>query len=110
MLRASRAIALGVHPRTLYGLRDAGRIQRATRGLYRFADLPALGHPDLAAVVSRIPQGVVCFISARAFHGMTTRTPHQVDVAAPRGTKQPRLDFPRHGNQHHMMYTLAHHR
>ena len=94
MLRTSRAIALGVHPRTLYGLRDAGRIQQVTRGLYRLADLPELGNPDLAAVASRIPQGVVCLISALAFHGMTTQIPHQVDVAVPRGTKQPRLDFP----------------
>ncbi len=94
MLRTSRAIALGVHPRTLYALRDAGRIQQVTRGLYRLAELPELGNPDLAAVASRIPQGVVCLISALAFHGMTTQIPHQVDVAVPRGTKQPRLDFP----------------
>lgn len=94
MLRTSRAIALGVHPRTLYGLRDAGRIQQVTRGLYRLADLPELGNPDLATVASRIPQGVVCLISALAFHGMTTQIPHQVDVAVPRGTKLPRLDFP----------------
>ena len=94
MLRTSRAIALGVHPRTIYGLRDAGRIQQVTRGLYRLADLPELGNPDLAAVASRIPQGVVCLISALAFHEMTTQIPHQVDVAVPRGTKQPRLDFP----------------
>ena len=94
MLRTSRAIALGVHPRTLYGLRDAGCIQQVTRGLYRLAELPELGNPDLAAVASRIPQGVVCLISALAFHGMTTQIPHQVDVAVPRGTKQPRLDFP----------------
>jgi len=94
MLRTSRAIALGVHPRILYGLRDAGRIQQVTRGLYRLAELPELGNPDLAAVASRIPQGVVCLISALSFHGITTQIPHQVDVAVPRGTKQPRLDFP----------------
>ena len=94
VLRTSRAIALGIHPRTLYSLRKDGRIRQITRGLYRLADLPELGNPDLAAVASRIPQGVVCLISALAFHGITTQIPHQVDVAVPRGTKQPRLDFP----------------
>lgn len=94
MLRASRAIALGVHPRVLYELRDAGRLQQVTRGLYRLSDLPELGNPDLAAVASRVPQGVICLISALAFHEITTQIPHQVDVAVPRGTKQPRLDFP----------------
>ena len=57
MLRASRAIALGVHPRVLYELRDAGRLHQVTRGLYRLSDLPELGNPDLAAVASRVPQG-----------------------------------------------------
>lgn len=94
MLRTSRAIALGVHPRALYGLRDAGRLRELARGLYRVADLPELGNPDLAAVGARIPQGVICLISALAIHGITTQIPHHVDVAVPRGTKQPRLRYP----------------
>lgn len=94
MLRASRAIALGVHPRVLYGLRDAGRLREVSRGLFRLSDLPELGNPDLAAVAARVPQGVICLISALAFHRITTEIPHQVDIAVPRGTKQPRLEFP----------------
>lgn len=94
MLRAAQAIALGVHPRVLYGLRDAGQLQQVSRGLYRLADLPSLGDPDLTAVAARIPNGVVCLISALTFHGITTQIPHQVDVALPRGTKQPRLKCP----------------
>ncbi len=94
MLRTSQAIALGVHPRTLYALREAGWLQRVSRGLYRLATLPELGNPDLATVAARIPQGVICLISALAFHELTTQIPHQVDIAVPRGTKQPRLEFP----------------
>ena len=94
MLRTSQALALGVHPRTLYALRDAGRLQQISRGLYRLAELPALGNPDLATVAARISPGVICLISALAFHDITTQIPHQVDVAVPRGTKQPRLTFP----------------
>ncbi|HEV3018714.1 MAG TPA: type IV toxin-antitoxin system AbiEi family antitoxin domain-containing protein [Burkholderiaceae bacterium] len=94
MLRTFRALALGIHPRVLYGLRDAGRLRQVSRGLYRLAELPELGNPDLAAVASRVPQGVICLISALAFHEITTQIPHQIDVAVPRGTKQPRLDFP----------------
>lgn len=94
MLRTSRAIALGIHPRTLYALREAGRLLPVSRGLYRLADLPPLGNPDLATVAARIPQGVICLISALSFHGITTQIAHQVDVALPRGAKQPRLDYP----------------
>lgn len=94
MLRTSRALALGIHPRVLYGLREAGRLQQVSRGLYRLASMPEFGNPDLAAVASRIPKGVICLISALAFHGITTQIPHKVDVAVPRGTKQSRLKFP----------------
>jgi predicted transcriptional regulator of viral defense system len=94
MLRTFRALSLGIHPRVLYSLRDAGRLQQVSRGLYRLAELPELGNPDLAAVASRVPQGVICLISALAFHEITTQIPHRVDVAVPRGTKHPRLDFP----------------
>lgn len=94
MLRTSQAIAQGVHPRVLYQMSKAGRLRQVSRGVYRLAELPDLSNPDLAAVAARIPQGVICLISALAFHHLTTQIPHQVDIALPRGTKQPRLEFP----------------
>ena len=40
VLRTSRAIKLGIHPRTLYRLRDSGHIVHVSRGVYRLADQP----------------------------------------------------------------------
>ncbi|MBI9044576.1 MAG: type IV toxin-antitoxin system AbiEi family antitoxin domain-containing protein [Anaerolineaceae bacterium] len=37
-LRTKQALALGISPRTLYALKDAGLIIRENRGLYRLAD------------------------------------------------------------------------
>ncbi|MEW6212668.1 MAG: type IV toxin-antitoxin system AbiEi family antitoxin domain-containing protein [Acidobacteriota bacterium] len=94
MLRASEAIALGIHPRTLYNLRDSGKLIQISRGLYRLAELEDLSEPDLAAVASRVPQAVVCLISALAFHNITTEIPHEVYIALPRHIKRPRMDYP----------------
>ncbi|MGE0133444.1 MAG: type IV toxin-antitoxin system AbiEi family antitoxin domain-containing protein [Blastocatellales bacterium] len=94
MLRASEAIALGIHPRTLYRLRDEDRLVMVSRGLYRLADLPELSDPDLVSVATRIPQAVVCLVSALAFHEITTEIPHEVSIALPRTVKRPRLDYP----------------
>jgi len=94
VLRTSRAIQLGVHPRTLYRLRDEGLVEQLSRGVYRWAALSPLGHPDLVAVAARLPRGVVCTISALAFHEMTTQIPHHVHVALPRGSATPRVDHP----------------
>jgi predicted transcriptional regulator of viral defense system len=94
ILRASEAIALGIHPRTLYRLRDENRLVTVSRGLYRLADLPELSDPDLVSVATRIPQAAVCLISALAFHEITTEIPHDVSIALPRTVKRPRLDYP----------------
>jgi predicted transcriptional regulator of viral defense system len=94
MLRASEALALGIHARTLYRLRDENRLVTVSRGLYRLADLPELSDPDLVSVATRIPQAVICLISALAFHEITTEIPHEVSIALPRTVKRPRLDYP----------------
>lgn len=94
VLRTSRALRLGIHPRVLYRLRDSGRLIPVARGLYRLADLPESSQPDLVAVASRVPQAVICLISALSFHGITTQIPHEVHIALPRRTRYPRLDHP----------------
>lgn len=94
ILRTSEALRAGIHPATLYAMRDAGILERISRGLYRLADNPPLGNPDLVTVAKRIPNGVICLISALAFHDLTTQIPHEVYLALPRGAEEPRLDFP----------------
>lgn len=92
MLRTSKAIQLGIHPRTLYALRDAGEIERVGRGLYRLSTAPPLSSPDLITVAIRIPRAVVCLISALAHHGLTTQVPHAVDLALPSHAQVPKID------------------
>ncbi len=91
MLRTSDAIRLGVHPRTLYALRDSGEIEQVARGFYRLTAKPVLTNPDLVAVALRIPRAVICLISAIAHHGLTRQVPHTVDVALPSHSQIPKL-------------------
>ena len=78
VLRTSRALRLGIHPRTLYQLRDANRIAQISRGVYRLADLPEVTNPDLVAVATRVPEAIICLVSALSFHEITTEVPHEV--------------------------------
>src|SRR5260370_27627440 len=93
-LRTSEALKLGIHPRTLYSLRDEGVLTQLDRGLYTLADVPEPANPDLMIVARRVPKGVVCLLSALAFHEVTTQLPHEVHLALTRGTKTPRLRPP----------------
>jgi predicted transcriptional regulator of viral defense system len=92
MLRTSKAIRLGIHPRTLYALRDTGAIETVGRGLYRLASAPPLTAPDWVSVALRLPRAVICLISALAHHGLTTQIPHTIDLALPSHSQVPRLD------------------
>ena len=94
VLRMSEALYTGIHRRMLYSMLEAGVIEQLSRGLYRLADLPPLGNPDLVSVSLKIPNGVICLISALAYHEITTQVPHEVYVALERGTEAPRLNHP----------------
>jgi predicted transcriptional regulator of viral defense system len=94
VLRTKQALALGIHPRTLYALRDIGALERLSRGVYRLAELPPLSHPDLVVVTQRFPHAVICLISALDFHELTTQIPHAIDVAIEQGASRPSLDSP----------------
>ena len=94
MMRMSEAVSAGISRRTLYSMRDAGTLEVLSRGVYRLASLPDLESPDLVTVAARIPKGVVCLISALAYHELTTQIPHAVDVAIAYGSEKPRLEYP----------------
>jgi predicted transcriptional regulator of viral defense system len=93
-LRTADAIRAGIHPRTLYEMRDRGMIERLSRGLYRLSDLPQLTEPDIIAVAMKAPESVLCLISALAFYEMTTQIPHEVHIAIGRNSRPPRIDYP----------------
>jgi predicted transcriptional regulator of viral defense system len=92
MMRAGEARRLGVHPRDLYKLRDAGEIEVVSRGLYRLAASPPLSDPEMVSIAIRSPRAVICLISALARHGLTTQIPRAIDIALPSHANIPRID------------------
>src|SRR6266851_4097901 len=85
VLRTGQALANGIHPETLYRLVRDGKLTRVARGLYRLASAQEFRNPDLAVVAVKAPTGVICLISALAYHGITTQIPRAVEIAVPRG-------------------------
>lgn len=94
LLRTSEVIKLGIHPRTLYQLRDEGIVEHLAKGVYRLLEMPDFPEPDLVLVSKKIPQGIICLISALAYHEITTQIPHFVYVAIPTKSRQSNLEYP----------------
>jgi len=93
-LRMREAIDYGISRYTLYKMRDNGVIEQVTRGIYRLADLPSIGNPDLVTVGLRFPAAVICLVSALSYHEITTQIPHEIFVAVPRSARMPSLNAP----------------
>lgn len=93
-LRASDLADAGVPRAVLTRMAASGQLERAARGLYRLPDSGSSEHDGLVTVASKVPQAVVCLLSALQFHGLTTQLPWQVWIAMPRGSHVPRLEYP----------------
>ena len=93
-MRTSEALRAGVHPRVLYALRNAGVLMPVSRGLYRLAELPPLGNPDLATVGAR----AYLRASSASFRPLpitaSARRYRMPSVALPRNAERPRLEYP----------------
>lgn len=94
LLRTAEAIRLGIHPRTIYQMRDEGLLEQLAKGIYRLVEVPDFSEPDLVLVSKKIPHGVICLISALAYHEITTQIPHFVYIAIPTKARPSRLEYP----------------
>lgn len=94
ILTMSEVLRLGIHRRQLYSLRDSGKLEIISRGLYRLTEMPEPSLPDFIPIAKKVPQGVICLISALAFHEITTQIPHFVYVALPSDAHKPVISYP----------------
>ncbi len=94
IMRTSEALKHGIHPRTLYFMRDHNYLDVLARGTYRLAELEPVDYQDIVTVASKVRPGVICLISALSYHEITTQIPHEVYVAISRKMSYPRLEYP----------------
>jgi len=84
----------GIRKEYLWHLWKRGILERIGRGLYRIPGAPITEHHTLAEAAKRVPNGVVCLLSALQFHGITTQAPYQIWMAIDRKARRPRDDYP----------------
>lgn len=81
MTRLAELKRAGITAATLSRMVEDGEVVRLARGLYQLADAPLDAHHALAAAAKRVPKGIVCLVSALAFHGLTDKLPRRVWMA-----------------------------
>ncbi len=95
VLRPKDLDSYGIPREYLSRLCERGLLQRVGRGLYVLADAEVTEYQTLAEASKRVPQGVLCLLSALQFHGLTTQAPFEVWMALEQKAWQPQVDRPR---------------
>ena len=94
MARLSELLEAGASATSVARLEREGVIVRLGRGLYQLPDAPLEAHHALAEAAKLVPRGVVCLVSALAFHELTDHIPAKVWMAIDRKHWKPQVRHP----------------
>ena len=78
----------------LQRLEQQGILIRSNRGVYTCVEGEITEKHSLVEVCKRVPQGVVCLLSALQFHQLTTQWPWQIWLAIENKAHRPKINFP----------------
>lgn len=92
ILRPQDLHARGMAPASLSRLCRQGKLLRLGRGQYSLPGAGYTEHHSLAEACSRVPNGVICLLSALQFHQLGTQSPFQVWMAVDRKARRPQVD------------------
>ena len=84
--------APGLTFRDLSRLVEDGAVERVAKGLYRLRSVEPTPHHTLAAVCARVPQAIVCLLSALRVHEIGIQLPREIWIAIPHKARAPRVD------------------
>lgn len=94
VIRTRDLTRLGIPRTALQTPLADGSISRISRGVYSVAGHLTSEHHGMAQATARVPNGVICLISALVFHEITTQSPHEIWLAVDRKARQPLDGFP----------------
>ena len=86
--------ALGIPREYLLRLYRQGKLSRTGRGIYSLPDAAFTERHSYAEVAKRVPEAVLCLLSALAFHELTTQSPAAVWIALGKGARKPAILSP----------------
>lgn len=78
-------------PDQLPALLRSGSVERVGRGLYRLTEAEATENYSLALACARVPQSIVCLLSALRVHEIGTQAPAAVWLAIPHKARSPNV-------------------
>ncbi|SHJ96872.1 Transcriptional regulator, AbiEi antitoxin, Type IV TA system [Bradyrhizobium lablabi] len=95
MMRLSEFLKEGITAATISRMEEKGALNQLSRGLYQLPDASLDGNHSLAVAAKLVPNGIICYDSALAFHELTDRIPPYVWMAIGPRDWRPKITRPR---------------
>ncbi|HXO68002.1 MAG TPA: type IV toxin-antitoxin system AbiEi family antitoxin domain-containing protein [Bradyrhizobium sp.] len=94
MVRLSEFTKAGVTAATVSRMKKKGLVTQLGRGLYQLSGSSLDANHTLAEAAKQVPRGVVCLVSALAFHDLTDTIPSRVWLAIGPKDRHSRITHP----------------
>lgn len=95
VMRSRDLVKAGIHRIELSRALAAGQIRKLVRGIYCLKDYRPSEHGDLALIIGKAPDAIVCLLSALRVHNLTTQAPSEIWIAFGGKAWVPKIDYPR---------------
>ncbi len=83
----------GIPRQYVQRLEKQGLLLRSGRGIYTIVDADITENHSFAEVSKRVPNGVICLLSALSFYQITTQVPFQIWLAIDQKARSPKEDM-----------------
>ena len=90
--RPQDAEAAGVSYTRLRRMERAGLVEREGWGLYWRTDADITENHTVASVCARVPNAIICLLTALVIHDIGTQVPWETWIAIPHGARAPTMD------------------
>lgn len=94
VVRLAELVDAGITTATISRMLKRGDVVRLGRGLYQLPNQSVDANHDLAVVAALVPSGVICLVSALAFHELTDTIPAKVWIAIRPKDRKPAVEHP----------------
>jgi predicted transcriptional regulator of viral defense system len=94
MVRLSEFIKEGITETAVARLLEKGLVDKLSRGLYQLPDAATDTNHALAEAAKRVPKGIICLVSALAYHQLTDTIPRSVWIAIGPKDRRPKVTEP----------------
>ena len=94
VFRVRDAREVGIHQEYVRRLYKEGVLERVGWGMYMLANADIDEHQTMAEACKRVPEGVVCLLSALRYYGIGTQNPREVWIAIDRKARKPQFEYP----------------